>query len=201
MTHISLTDFVDIVSLSGRPKATKVRQIKRREPYDPATDFYRRVRDAIVEAHQNNLDKDLIDDVLPTLTDPKKITAYPIILKGYKKWWGRKAPAWFEPPSRIYSNFSVDISVNPELGLEIDGIPYLIKLYFKSKPLEKNKIDIITHLMSITLSELCPSPKSTKMSVLDVRRAKLISPTVPFRGLTSMVDAELSYISTLWEES
>ena len=187
MSQLSLTDFVDIVSASGTPKATKVRQLKKRPGYDPAADFYKRIREDIVEAHQNGEGKEYIDRTLTGLTDQKKITAYPLIVDGYKKWWGRKSFVWFDPPNMIYSKHGVDVAVNPELGLEIDGTPHLIKLYFKANPLAKNRVDIITHLMAITTSRSCPSPSTTVMSVLDVRRAKLISPTVPITGLTGML--------------
>ena len=88
--------------------------------------------------------------------------------------------------------------MNPELGLEIDGTPHLIKLYFKSDKLAKNRIDIITHLMSVVLSDQCPSPEETTMSVLDVRRAKLFSPTVPIQALDAILNAELAYVAHLW---
>lgn len=198
MTQISLTDLVDIVSLSGRPKATRVRLIKKRPPYDPASDFYRRIRETIIESHDRNQDKDFIDTAMATLTDPKKATAYPAIAKAYKRWWGRKNLVWFEPPDKIYMHSGIGVSVNPELGLKIDGKPHLIKLYFKTKPLEKPQIDIITHLMSITLSDLCPSPENTIMSVLDIRRARLVAPTVPIPSLNGMLQAELAYIAALW---
>ncbi len=196
MPQISLTDFVDIVSSSGTPKATKVRQVKRRPPYDPASDFYRRIREAIIQVHQDDQPKEAIDRLLTTLNDPKKMRTYPTVASGYKKWWGRKSLIWFEPPSKQYSAFDVDVSVNPELGLDVEGKPHLIKLYFKNNPLDKNKVDIITHLMSVALSPLCTSP--TTMSVLDVRKAKLISPTVPIPTLNGMLQAELAYISALW---
>ncbi len=199
MPQISLTDFVDIVSASGTPKATKVRQIKRRPPYSPATDFYRPIRENIIEVHETEQDQAFIDLVITGLTDPKKMTAYPPIVTGYKKWWGRKSLNWFNPPNIQYSKYNVTVSVNPELGLDINGIPHLIKLYFKLEPLSKNRIDIITHLMSVTASTHCASP-STKMSVLDVRRAKLFTPTVPIQGLTHILNAELAYIANLWPQ-
>ncbi len=198
MPQLSLTDFVDIVSARGTPKATKVRQLKRRPTYDPAADFYKRIREGIVEAHQADQGKVCIDRTMTGLTDQKKITAYPPIVAGYKKWWGKKSLVWFYPPNVLYSKHGVDVAVNPELGLEIDGTPHLIKLYFKADPLAKNRVDIITHLMAITASGTCPSPSPTVMSVLDVRRGKLISPTVPITGLTGILDAELAYIATLW---
>lgn len=196
MPKLSLADFVDVVSASGTPKATRVRQVKARPPYSPARDFWKRLRDCIIAAHQAGLPKSNVDGALTGLTDKKKITAYPFAIKGYMKWWGNKTLIWFTPPTGVYSSHGVDISVNPELGLRIGGIPHLIKLYFKEEKLAKNRIDVITHLMSAQLAD--HSPPGTVMSVLDVRRSKLISPTVPITNLTGILDAELAYIAALW---
>ena len=200
MPQISLTDFVDIVSTSGTPKATKVKIVKQRPEYSPMTDFYRRIREFIIETHRENYEKEHMDECLVGLTDKKKETAYPTIVFGYKKWWGTKSLIWFSPPHRLYSSHGIDVSVNPELGLEINGTPHLIKLYFKADKLTKNRVDIITHLMSIVLSESCPSPSETIMSVLDIRRSKLIAPTVPISILNGILEAELAYIQALWPE-
>jgi len=197
MPQLSLTDFVDIVSKSGTSKATKVRQVKTRPAYDPAADFYKRIRDCIVETHENGKSKDYLNGLTATLADPKKLKTYPFVITGYKRWWGNKSFAWFAPPNMPFSAYGVDVSVNPELGLEVDGIPHLIKLYFKDEPLKKNKIDIITHLMSITCTQLCPT-QCTKMSVLDVRCGRLISPTVPIPALNAILNAELAYVAALW---
>lgn len=197
MPSISLTDLVDIASKAGTLKVTKIRQVKHRLDYDPTTDFYKRVRDCIEETHKHGNNKNSLDAVINGLTDPKKINSYPLIVAGYKKWWGNKTLEWFDPPNSPYSNFGIDVSINPELGLLINGQPYLIKLYFKSDPLKKTNTEIITHLMSTCCSQLCPS-QLTKMSILDVRRAKLISPNVPKPNIAAMLNAELSYIATLW---
>lgn len=197
MPSISLTDLVDITSKAGTSKVTKVRQIKYRPSYDPSTDFYKRIRDHIEETHKHGNNKNHLDKIISGLTDPKKTISYPIIVNGYKKWWGNKSLSWFDPPNSPYTNFGVDVSVNPELGLSINGQPHLIKLYFKSEPLKKTNTEIITHLMSICYSTLCPS-QLTKMSIMDVRRGKLISPNVPKPNITAMLNAELSYIATLW---
>lgn len=198
MPQLSLTDFVDIVSTSGTPKATKVRHVKYRPPYSPQTDFYKRIRDDIVKIHRYDYAKKQIDRTLVGLSDGKKLTAYPIIISGYKKWWGRKSLSWFNPPYEIYSNHGVDVSVNPELGLIIDGTPHLIKLYFKRDPLAKNRVDIITHLMAAVLSVSDNSAPETLMSVLDIRRSKLFSPTIPIANLSGIIEAEMAYISVLW---
>jgi len=198
MPHMSLTDFVDVVSKSGTPKGTKVADLKNRPPYNPAFDFYRAVRDHIVKVHENGSSKAALNAVLGEITDRKKTTAYPEIVAGYRKWWGNKTLVWLDPATGSFSRHGVDVSVNPELGLEVDGKKHLIKMYFKADPLAKNRIDIITHLMAVVLSS--GSQKGSTMSVLDVRRSKLISPTVPIAHLNAVLDAELAYVAALWKQ-
>src|SRR6185369_11312098 len=101
-----------------------------------------------------------------------------------------------EPPSDPFAGSGVEVSINPELGFDINGARHLIKLYFKAPELTKRNVDLVTHLMSVTLQTRC-DPRTT-MSVLDVRRGKIFSPTVPIPALTSLVHAELAYIATLW---
>lgn len=50
--EISLTDFVDFVCKSGTAKLTKVRQIKERDDYSPKTDFYKALREGVIENHE-----------------------------------------------------------------------------------------------------------------------------------------------------
>lgn len=197
MPQLSLTDLVDIVSRSGTPKATKVAEIKSRPPYEPAFDFYKAMREHIVATHRMKRSKTDLPTILAGLADPKKITAYPSIIHGYRKWWGNKKLTWFDPPGDLFSQHGFDVSVNPELGLDINGRKHLIKLYFKADPLTKNRVDIITHLMAVVLGNQL---KGSTMSVLDVRNSKLISPTVPIAHLNAMISAELAYIAALWAQ-
>lgn len=196
MPRLSLTDFVDVVSSSGTPKATKVRQVKARPDYNPAFDFWRKLRLLIVNTHEDSLPKTNLDQVLVGLTDKKKQTAYPPVIKAYKKWWGNKTLDWFAPPHGVYSKHGIEVSVNPELGLAVNGMQHLIKLYFKDGALTKNRADLITQLMVTELGgDVAPG---TVMSVLDIRRSKLISPTIQVPNLMATVDAELAYIGALW---
>ncbi|MEP7219222.1 MAG: hypothetical protein ABI876_09910, partial [Bacteroidota bacterium] len=151
MPQISLTDFVDIVSKAGRPKATKVLQVKDRPDYEPAFDFYKPLRDHIVETHRAGYDKKSISNVITGLTDPKKVKSYPDLVAGYKKWWGRKSIEWFNPPRDVYVSGSFEIIVNPELGLIVNGGRQIVKLYFKSEALSAFRIAIITDLMEYQL--------------------------------------------------
>lgn len=196
MHKISLTDFVDIVSKSGTPKATKVANVKHRPDYVPASDFYKPLRDRIADTHRNNLTAKNIEKLLHSLADGKKMKNYPDLVNGYSSWWGKKSIEWFEPVSDNFVLHDIAVSINPELGLVINGQPHLIKLYFKSDPLTKNRIDIVTHLMEVCLRKHCQD--GVVMAVLDVRKGKLISPKVPIAALSATLDAELAYIAALW---
>ncbi|WP_129125930.1 hypothetical protein [Geomonas oryzae] len=198
MRKMSLTDFVDVVSKSGTPKATKVRSVINRPKYSPATDFYKPLRDRITDTHQNNLPKASLYKLKQLLTDEKKIKNYPAAIEGYTAWWGNKTLKWFEPANDTFERHGVSVSVNPELGLLINGVPYLIKLYFKADELTKNRIGIATHLMEECLRPHCSEGEI--MAVLDVRNGKLFSLKAPIPYLTEMLGAELAYISALWPE-
>jgi hypothetical protein len=197
MPSLSLTDFVDVISRSGTPKATKVREIKNRPPYSPTTDYYKHFRDGIVGIHRKNQPRATVK-LLSNQADAKKLANYTRLVSGYQRWWGRKSLVWLEPQSGLWGANGIDIRVNPELGLELNGIPYLIKLYLKSTPLTKARIDIVTHLMHVALS---PSlPNKTVLAVLDVGNGKLFTPSLPIPTLTATLHAELAYIASLWPQ-
>lgn len=194
MPRITLTDFVDIVSAAGTHKATKVREKLSRDEYHPAKDFYKKVREKIIEVHRDNLPKEELSKTIYQITDIKKLKIYPEIIASYLAWCGKKKFKWFEPSSATISKESLEISINPELGLEIKESPHLVKLYFKSDPLSKSKADIIMQIMEMYLSE--NSPEGTVMSILDIPRKKLFVPTIKIEMLDITVKAELAYIAS-----
>lgn len=194
--ELSLTDFVDIVHKSGTPKATKVRQVKARPEYDPAFDFYRPLRETIVETHTKGGSRQQFNALAGAVEDPKKLKNYPAAIAGYGKWWGNKAMAWFAPPRQAYSSSGVSVILNPELGLSWNGAGHIIKLYFKEDRLEKLRISLILDLMEYALR-----PKlgeDITISVLDVRRAKLHSYMGGPLQTIPLINAELAYIASLW---
>jgi hypothetical protein len=132
MPKITLTDFVDIVSLSGTQKANKVKEIKRRGDYDHKLDFWRPLREELVQVHSRNHPKKSLPAFPATMVDKKKQANYSAVITGYTKWWGNKSLVWFPPPSTVYTAHGVDVSVKPELGLEINGTRHIVKLYLKA---------------------------------------------------------------------
>lgn len=111
---------------------------------------------------------------------------------------GRKSFVWFDPLNSMFSNAGVNISINPELGLEFDGKKYVVKLYFKGDTLTKNRIELVTQLM-----EHCLRPSvspNVMMAVLDTRASKLFIGSESDPRLIAALKAELRYIAELWPQ-
>jgi hypothetical protein len=193
MIKISLTDFVDIVSSSGIPKVNKVLEIKNRDAYHPAFDYYKGIREHIIEVHRNSLPKAQIKQGVSKANHPNKVANYAEIADAYHSWWGKKDISWFEPVTGTFERHGVAVSVNPELGLEINGTKHLVKLYFKSDKLTKNRVDMITFLMNHCIKK---AEKGTAMSILDIRNKKLFTGTDSI-DLNAALTAELAYASSL----
>lgn len=197
MNKISLTDFINVVSKVGPSKAKAIATIKNRKPYSPATDFYKGIREAIVELIEFDHDKAFIDQAVENATQ-KRRGHYQEVANGFKKWMGRKKIEWFQPPKREYGSNKIVVNVNPEIGAEINGVPHLIKMYFKSDNLPKNHALVSTHLMESCLKSDCPD--GTIITVLDVRRGKLIESKPSSGTIDVALRGELAYIASIWDE-
>jgi hypothetical protein len=199
MIDITLTEFVDFVSKAGTPKLTVVKNAKeaRLVGYSPQTDFYKAIREGIVKMHKRNQPKDSLAALLNGLTDQKKQTAYPELVQGYQKFLGKKKYKWFDPPKTDWQHGGVSISVNPEIGLEIDGVRHIIKLYFKGENLKKTHMDIVVHLMTNFLPTSRTKP--TSFDILDIRKSKLITnhPTQPI--LTALLEGEAASFAQIYK--
>lgn len=195
--EISLTDFVDFVCKAGSSKLTKVRQIKGRDDYSPATDFYKALREGIISNHQERGSKKDLNDILFGLTDPKKMKNYKEAIEGYKKFWGRKTINWFNPPFKHWKVGDVDVRINPELGLEYGDKFFVVKLYLKSDKLSKDKIDQILTLMESQLRKKVEP--EVKMAVLDVKNAKIFIKEDDDVTLLPLLDGEARSFETIWK--
>ena len=174
MPDISLTDFVDFVIKAGTPKLTKVTEIKHRPEYSPAFDFWKPLRTGIRDFHKGGgANKSDLEQILLGINDPKKLRRYPAAIRAYKKFLGRKQVTWFDPPTDVWSHAGLNVHVNPELGLEIDGQRHVIKLYFKEEAPTKSRLQVIMELMRLSLSGATDS--GDLFSILDVSNTKLAS--------------------------
>lgn len=195
MIYLSLRDFLDVASKTGKPRVTKVRNIKHGGNYSPAIDFYKPLRERIITTHKLGKSKGALKGLLVGVGDKRKLANYPLAINGYDSWWGTHSLKWFDPPKGKYSKHGFDISVNPELGLEIDGSPHVIKLYLNTNPLPTQRADLIGALMTHVVGTLAPS---ALLGALDVRRSALANASASTVTLMSTVDSVLADIAAIW---
>lgn len=194
---ISLTDFVDFVSKSGTTKLTKVKQIKKRPTYHPAFDFWKIMRDEIIEFHKESKDdKHCFDEILPKLTDKKKIGRYPDIIVGYKKFLGKKTINYFKVHKSTWTNNDLEVRINPELGLTINNKKYIVKLYFKSEGLSKAKVESILFLLKETYS--VKISQGIDVAILDIQKNKLII-SKSVKNIMPLLIGEANSFETIWK--
>lgn len=174
MPTISLTTFLDFVVTSGTPRLTVVRNAKVQyaRGYQPKFDFYKQLREAIIAAHGTSQPTQYLKRFVSTLKDKHKVEYYSTCVNGYTKWLGKKACSWVEPKNTQWQSEDLVVKINPELGLNINGENYLVKLYFKQDSPSKLRVDTILHLMASTYTS---GPQPPVTSVLDVPNGKLIT--------------------------
>ena len=196
MINISLTDFIDFVSRVGGSKFTKVNEVYTREPYQPAFDFWKPLREGIIDYHKSDLEKSELDKILHDLTDKNKIKLYPALIANYKSFLGRKKTEWFDPPHKLWRYGEFRMKLNPELGLEINGNLYVIKLYFKSDSLSQQKSDLILLLLNTSLKKA--EYKDVNFAILDVARKKLFERTRLTEKHISLLRGEAMNFTNIW---
>jgi hypothetical protein len=191
---VSLTTFVDFVSKSGTPKITVVRRFKHGAAYRPAFDFYKPLRDAIVQVHAQGKPKKTLDDLVAALADPRKVEAYAAVVRGHKRFMRRHPARWFDPPRGSWAEGGLVVHVNPELGLELGHVRHVVKLYFKAEKLPKRNVATVTRLMEKALGQ--PGPR-TRFAVLDVRRGALHVLGGSMPGIDALLSSEAASFAAI----
>lgn len=195
---LSFTEFIDVVIKAGTPKIAKIRLIKKKPEYEPAFDFYRSLRQYLIEFHKNEQYLDRRKTAVDLTTDKKKYGHFSILLNGYWHFLGRKKPKWFDPPKKRVEINGVEIFINPELGLIFEKKKYIIKLYLKTEEISKQKIDIALGIMEYNLSDMVKDDQI--LAILDVRNGRLYEKTIDIPDLQAAVEAECAYISSIWDK-
>lgn len=195
---ISLTTFVDFVIASGTPRLTVVRKAKEQylQKYEPPFDYWKQLREAIVDGHAAEAPAEALKHLLANLDDKRKIQNYTACANGYAKWLGKKNISWLGAMTQKWTSGDLIVRVNPEIGLLINGQKHIIKLYFKQQQLSKLRVDTVLHLLHSTVVS---KENGMIAGVLDVRNGKLISPTVSQAEIHALLVGEALAFSGMWK--
>jgi hypothetical protein len=155
------------------------------------------MREYIVRFHESGKSLNEFEDATRIVCSCKKQKTYEPLVKAYKSFLKtRKNYKYFKAPRGVWSYAGMNIVANPEIGLEVKGEKYLIKLFFKVAPLSKVNADIIKCIMEQALRESAGA--HVKLCVLDVLRSKLYVSSNPSSEMVLANQAEAKYISEMW---
>jgi hypothetical protein len=188
---ISLTDFVDFTIKNGPAQFTKVKEVFARGDYNPRTDFWKPLRDCIQEFHKG---KRTLESVVTGLSDSKKITRYPQAVNGYSRFLKKNDPKILKVPSWKWVYEGLSVKVNPEVGFELAGKRYAVKLYFKDEKLTNQRLRIVFALMK----EVIPTDLGLIPAVLDVSSATLRIPRASTDELRPVLEAQANSFVHMW---
>jgi len=171
---ISMTTFVDFVIARGSSRITRVREAKDLygEEYSPARDYYRGLREAIIAVHYEGKALSTLDTLVKQ-ANPRKRELYGKCVSGYKRWRGRKNLFSYDISSASWQDGQLEVRINPELGLTVDGDDYVIKLYFKGEQPTKRQLDVILHLLT---NHPVTRERGATPTVLDINEASSSCP-------------------------
>lgn len=193
--QVSLTTFTNFIVATPVGRIGCVRDALRQAEtgYEPAQDYWRPLRKGIIEAHRSGSGKDAIKD-LAEPNDAKKVANYSECVRGYLKWVGKKKIVWRGGKAQPWTRGGVTVQVNPELFVEIDGVPHVIKLWFRAEPLSKRRADPILEILRESYGR-----EGLIVGILDVPRGKLITPTREIADIDALLEGEAAAFETIWK--
>lgn len=192
---ISMTTFIDFVVATPGSKVGEVRDARKLygRKFHPVQDPYRELREAIFAMHREGRDPASLRDVLSEAMETMR-PHWEANVEGYARFVGHKKIVLLPATKPVkWTSGDLSVSVNPELGLNINGTPHLIKLYFKKDEISKTRINSMLHLLQQTF------PTRGTVGILDVRRGKLFTPPVP-ATIGPLLHGEAASFVEIWRQ-
>lgn len=193
--QISLTTFSDFVVATPAGRIGCVRKALQQEKtsYQPAQDYWKPLREAIVDAHKGAGGRRELEALDPP-GDPKKVGNYEACRVAYLRWLGRQDLVWTGGKGCTWSSGDLEVRINPELFVTIRDQGHAIKLYFRADKLSKAKADPVLRLLERTHGQ----QGRRTVAILDVPRGKLLTPTRDIPGIDALLEGEAAAFVAMW---
>lgn len=195
---ISMTQFYPFVLADPVSKRTQLRTIKMSlGTYTPAVDYWRLLRLQVQAHHRFNPGPGL--DALDTaveLAHPSRKHNYQLAVGNYRRFVGRKKIEWLGHPKRkLWDAGDLQVRVNPELWVSINGEPHVIKLFLRTEPkwaLDQRLANPLVHLLG-----QCHGDLGTPL-VIDLMRGRAFGLTGSGVDYDGLLRAQAAAFVSLW---
>ncbi len=196
---ISLTQFFPFVLADSIGKRSEVRSIKRTHGlYTPAIDYWRLLRLQVVAFHQYGAGPglDALDTAVELAHDSRRENYRQCVIN-YRRLLGRKQIDFIGEPRRgMWLAEGLQVRINPELHLSMNGTPRVVKLYFKTG--KRHRLTQRTANPMLHLLDECHGHLGAPM-VFDVFNGRAFSKTRVDVDFDPMLRAQAAAFVSLWQ--
>ncbi|MBW4803764.1 hypothetical protein [Loigolactobacillus coryniformis] len=198
---VSLTNFLTYTAkVSTSAKIAYVRKIKNDTDYSVGKDYWRDLRNAIKRTLKNQLPIESLIDIVPTVRADrqknysKDIRKFIFFYKHHEISFFETGRAKWELPGELI------VSASPELGLQIDGVKYLVKNYYKvsDKNTKVTKRNINSTLLLMDEAQYDFNPGPCKKAVLNLQNGVLIPQQKRTKGDLLQLEIDARSFADTW---
>ncbi len=129
--------------------------------------------------------------LLQEVKTPGKQASYEACRVGLTPWARNKVITASRAPNKIWEAAGLEVKVNPELRLTVDGEKYVVKLYFKAPELTAARRENMLFLLSET------APQGIEAAILDARRGELITAQEQDTNLDALMISDAAAFAAL----
>ena len=196
--RVPLYSFAAFVAGAPSTKIATVAATKSPTAYDPKTDWWKQLREFLPKNHQlRGTQKDLVK-FAAGVTDRKR-ASYGDRVSNYNTWWGKHQIKSASGSSTSWSAAGVDVSVNPELFLSVDGDRYVIKLYLKqSEKLSVDRANVVLRLLELAYRKGSSPGGVPVIGILDLAQGEFVVPSGSLAYLDPLLAGEAASFATIW---
>jgi hypothetical protein len=193
---VPLSIFSTFVAASPSAKLAAVTRLKQGR-YDVRADWWKGLREAIPANHRNAGTKGDLSQFASSVT-LRKVRSYTACALAYTDWWGDRNIRWTGGRPTPWMSGDVQVAVNPELFVAVDGIRHVIKLYFSATKLPVDRANTILRLLEVSYrSGESPSGRPI-VAVLDLSQGRLLTPDAPLNYLDPVLAGEAASFAAIW---
>lgn len=196
---IRMQDFAHFTQVPPRSRRSIVSKAYRASlvEYPLQGDYYKQVRESMVRLHKRGEPIETLSEVIAKV-HPNRRPHVTRVVKAYIAWCKGKGLSHFTARKGYWNEQGVEVRVNPELGLVIDGRPHLIKVNFTKFPVPQSEAKIMMHLMHRVLAP--QAPEGCVMAVLDLATGKMHRSPRPSATLDLFLERHAAEVRRTWEE-
>jgi hypothetical protein len=171
--RISMTSFADFVVCDSLGKFSKVKAIRKQyeREYFPGADFWSRFQESVEAILRSEGRPGDLEEIHQSAKHNRG-GQYLSACEGFRKFWGNKGIELISTPKvATWSHNRLQVRVNPEWILKINGDPTVVKLHLKKDlVLSQRLANPLLHLVDQKFGTKVGGPR---VAILEVHQGKL----------------------------